>query len=148
MREILFRGKRIDNDQWIYGWLTSQHQRGAGGCTISHIQSNVFGVGEHQVSTQTIGQYTGFVDKKKRKIFEGDIVRQHYKVEYVGLKPPDDNIGIVLFVDGAFGVHGFQEKGLCSKSTQFFFQHSIEREVIGNVFDNAELVEELSKRAK
>lgn len=65
-REILFRGKRKDNKGWVYGDLNQNdvHNRISileHGCII------------HAVDPETIGQFTGLLDKEGNKIFEGDI---------------------------------------------------------------------------
>ena len=79
MRKIEFRGKRIDNGEWVYGFLLndemiidsdslegfSDYGKGRFGC---HVTS-------YRVSFETIGQYTGITDIINRKIYEGDIVR-------------------------------------------------------------------------
>ena len=52
MRDILFRGKRLDNGEWVYGFYC--------------------------VDPSTVGQYTGLKDKNGKRIFEGDIIRTHY----------------------------------------------------------------------
>ena len=93
MREILFRGKRLKDGEWVEGWVTSRFKKFFDGELLTRIQSNVFGGGLHLVDTETVGQYTGLTDKNGKNIFEGDIV-----------KIAESQIGFVVYECGAFGI--------------------------------------------
>ena len=119
MREILFRGKRVDNGEWLYGCY--YHCIGtAYGATF--IVVNDFGFIE--VIPHTVGQYTGLTDKNGVKIFEGDIVKN------------SRDVGLLYYKEknSAFTVKGW-EYG-------YWLWHDKEDiEVIGNIYDNPELLE-------
>lgn len=124
-RQILFRGKRLDNGEWIYGDL----QLGDG----DHIPMIGVVRGGHdpnyyQVEEATIGQFTGLRDKDSRPIYEGDIVMQR---GYSGVKPM-----VVRFEQGAFivGWHG----GSSTQTRPMLIQKR--SEVIGNVIDTPDLL--------
>lgn len=116
MREILFRGKRVDNSEWVEGFYLVLPT----GETV--ILSNK---GYAKVIPETIGQYTGLCDKNGNKIFEGDILLKGF--ENVSVKWNSNQCRWGIYSDG-YEICGFNE------STQGYF------EVIGNIHDNPELL--------
>lgn len=122
-REILFRGKRVDDGEWVYGDL---EHNGKG---------KKKWVNGDKIIPETVGQYTGLTDKNGEKIFEGDIVR-YETIARNGY----DGIYKVVFEDrngcGYFGI-AYSDIETC------FFCYSVpasQMEVIGNLYDNPELL--------
>lgn len=121
-REILFRGKRINNDEWVIGHLFKNWNRtfilwGMTGDVPDMIE----------VKPKTVGQYTGLTDKNDKKIFEGDVFAFPYKIskgkEKLAYYPVtyDDEVGIYQ----PFGDSG------CAINPKSV-------EIIGNVYDRKE----------
>ena len=123
MREILFRGKRKDNGEWVEGGIVSNYFVDGDVCILS-ARGEIF-----SVDPATVGQYTVMEDCTDRKIFEGDIM----KTAVSGLKR---HTGVVEFIDGSFGLK-------CTDGSAFFLCFVAGcYQVIGNIHDNPELLEE------
>lgn len=132
MREILFRGKRIDADIWMYGYYV----RYRGHHYILHIYDSDYGIDDGgylewiEVDPKTVCQYTGLTDKNGRKVFEGDIITipgsnkkglpAEVRYRKLDCSFDIDRVGYV-----PISLDGVNHWG----------------EVIGNVFDNPELIE-------
>jgi uncharacterized phage protein (TIGR01671 family) len=132
MREILFRGKRINNGEWMCGSLLKVTYDGN---TYNLIFADnflfVFGEAtamEHAcVDPETIGQFTGLTDKNGKKIFEGDIVEVIHEGVY-RCRWDEGNFEFGL-------TNGTESFGI-----GYISPHDIV--VIGNIHDNPELLEE------
>ena len=121
MREILFRGKRVDNGEWVYGYYFK------GSCYfIKERPSSTF-TSTFLVISSTVGQYTGLTDKNGNKIFEGDI----FHLGDINIKH------IVKWHDT--GLMG-KQAGASSYVGLSYWNERIE--IIGNIHDNSELLEE------
>jgi len=123
MREIEFRGKSVESGEWVY-------------CLISLTLSpdNIYiatqkdsRIDYAKVIPETIGQYTGLLDKNGVKIFEGDIV------SHEGLKK------LIRYFDGSFIAKPIAI-GSQSCHSLVNYDPALTFEVIGNIYDNPELI--------
>lgn len=132
-REILFRGKRIDNGEWVYGYFYEE-------CGATYIiedrqkETMLNRNTPNVIIPETIGQFTGLTDKNGVKVFEADVLSSKSPYRYY-----------VKYKDTAFYVYHCEIKdvdktpyrwGLLSR----FNELGIEVEVIGNIHDNPELL--------
>ena len=127
MREILFKGKRTDNSEWVCGWYAPLVCNDK---TVIPYIRNENGT-DKEVVPETVGQYTGLTDKNGKKIFEGDILhREIYWGWYVG------------YDNGAFRRIPLNDVQRVNWKLHTLHQEGLETwEVIGNIHDNPELVE-------
>lgn len=125
MREILFRGNRTNNGEWVqgypcrYGWTGKEKDY-----IISDYASALYTA---EIDPETVGQYTGLTDTNDNKIFEGDVVRYDYEEERGIVQWDNDTARFVI---------------TCSTFTvDFDSVYGEELEIVGNVYDNPELLE-------
>lgn len=143
MREILFRGKSTETNQWIYGGFHIWEKRQV--CALGNdrlkddeiscvITVNSFAdwnmprtMQAVEVIADTVGQYTGLTDRNGNKIFEGDIVN---------ILTENEEIGVIVYEDGGFFVHADKF------SIDIIYKiNGTDVEVIGNKYDNPKLME-------
>ena len=130
MREILFRGKRIDTGEWVYGDLVHSVDFGEDGL-FDIIQIWAKDADLPVVYPETIGQYTGFTDMNGVNIFTGDIV----EIEDDGRKIRRE----IVFSQGSFQFH--RSGGLAPMRYNLKDSNTFNGIIIGNVSDNPELIE-------
>lgn len=145
-REILFKAKRIDNGEWVEGCIVIDQSRlDIFKYRIQPIESGVLYA--PPIDPDTLCQYTGFTDKNGKKIWENDILR--YSYDYDGspfLKDGEEikyRVGAVFWSEwrGSWAVCGRGNKK-CTNNDVFKYNRNPNRaEVIGNIFDNPELLE-------
>lgn len=146
MKQILFRAKRIgridgfhyrsqyQNGDWVYGLITKQYPLEWQDKLYDEM-TDIYGVSGIEIDRETVGQFTGLCDKNGNEIFEGDIVKvttglEGYKSTY------HSTIHRVTY-----------DVCNCGVAVFYPFDNSdmVEVEVIGNIYDNHELLEEISK---
>lgn len=136
MREILFRGKDSITKSWVYGALVQQQDDPLREKTLIISYSN-YQYGDfseaviHEVDPETVGQYTGFVDKNSKKIFDGDIVSIYNSKAFLFAVAWNDNHYILKCT-----INGVSDNILN------VIESPEDVEVVGNIYDNSELIKE------
>ena len=139
IREIEFGGKRVDNGEWVYGYLAVCTD---GSCYIAtEVERNViryvkgkpscvFSRIEYEVDPKTVGQYTGVTDKDENKIFEGDLYRSD-----------SGYIFEVVYLESEACFAGVPTK---EPESWVFLEDVAGMERVGNKWDNPELLKEVN----
>lgn len=140
MRLIKFRGKRIDNGEWVYGAL----------CMSAKYAPYILWSGNDSVVIETpiidqdsIGEYTGLIDKNGKEIYEGDII--HLNDEEFALEHGN---GIVVFLEkdqggrpcGGLWYLEDADEYSNTENSLYDLWYQGELEIIGNIHDNPELL--------
>ena len=171
MREILFRGKRVDNGEWVEGYLY-EHEPALVGIVSENdvpepskwlIARTGFAdwnmprpVEFVEVDLSTVGQYTGLKDKNGKRIFEGDIIRYT-------LDSPDDptatenglkvrtgrifwsdwraSFAVTAGINGSASLNNDVARYVRGRQIYEYVRGANTVEVIGNVTDNPDLLE-------
>ena len=121
-REILFRGKRVDNGDWGYGYAVKGNDKKYQMFIAASIGVGFFtgGIIAYEVIPETVGQYTGLFDKNGKKIFEGDIVES-----------PHGTQGVVEWQNAECAF-------LVDIGDDWQTMDDCPYEVVGNIYDNEE----------
>lgn len=134
-REIRFRGKRIDNGEWVYGDLENPRIKDA---ALIHCYRNDGKYDrQHKVEIESVGQFTGVSDRNNREIYEGDIIKTKDRFGC------GDNIGYIAWLPQECGfviVWKKYDSRLGHRSRGGSYRCDPSLEIVGNLYDNPELV--------
>lgn len=158
MKEILFHAKRIDNNQWVEGFLSFIYTAGRNSNGFIHTdKAKIYSpedVRSHDVYTATVGQFTGKIGKNNKKIFQGDITEltlesgevRRFVVDIrtvtrtiVSHPDFDDETAKVEITGVVFLWKGYELFPCIDSSGASNVSRMV---VIGNIYDNPELIDE------
>ena len=129
MREILFRGKRADNGEWIEGFLVKKFDKW-------YIYDFDFLPYSSEITPETAGQYTGLTDKNGKNIFEGDIVKE-VSMRFITMEIEESIFAVEWWdFDSSYRLIRRFDNG--EQTT--ILTNCGDYEVIGNIHDNPELL--------
>lgn len=131
MREILFRGKRLDNGEWVEGDL--RHGGYVNNDSETYIMKSDYALHNIPVDPKTVCQFTGLTDKNGVKVWEGDIVRDCDEENEVFV--------VKYYAHSGYAAFDVEPEINCDCNGLSYLMELGSAEVIGNIFDNPELVE-------
>lgn len=129
MRDILFRGKRIDNGEWICG-LPYKAKYGGISAIVNADEERFL------IIPETIGQYTGLTDRNGTQIFEGDIVKENGDPEQYCTR-----------YEIRWNEAGFEQKDV-ELRYGYLLERGSDLEIVGNIHDNSELLPQRRRKDK
>lgn len=126
MREIKFRGKRLDNGEWIEGDLLRMNDH-----RFIFPDPAPEGIDKYEVDPATVGEYTGLKDRNGKEVYEGDVIKipeTDFNAEIIGRVLFDDDAYYIIPLRGGhlWGLHWSLRKH--------------DAKIIGNLHDNLELL--------
>lgn len=127
-REILFRAKRVDSSKWIEGYYVKYESHLNCDCYYGIVPTDAGGLYAVRINPETLCQYIGLKDKNGNRIWENDIIK--HKIS--------DTIGTVKWYQEDYV--GWCVDDIVIDEQQFTDEMWCECEVIGNIFDNPELL--------
>lgn len=144
-REILFRGKRLDNGEWVEGY----YMWSMGKSYITHVHCVMPSLSDpggeyfentHEIVPETVGQFTGLPDKNRNKIFDGDILKIQLPMGGFWGNVKTEKIGAVNY-EKNYGA--YEVRWQYSKNQHHVILNcdvAIEAEIISSIHDNPELL--------
>lgn len=133
MREILFRAKRMDNEKWVEGNYVEKYDLLGKRHLILYVDNYVRWKCV-EIVPETLCQFTGLYDKNGKKIWENDILMAHLDESY-----PED----ATYETVEWNVAGWVAHEANSTDRQYLDEFDLKHfEVVGNIFDNPELLQE------
>jgi uncharacterized phage protein (TIGR01671 family) len=134
MREILFKAKQVGGNEWVEGYYQKRHDfLGNEEHLIFHVDGRTAWE-QTEIVPETLCQFTGLCDKNGKRIWENDILMAHLDESY-----PED----ATYETVEWGVAGWVGHETGSTDKEYLNKFDLEHyEVVGNIFDNKELLQE------
>lgn len=141
-REIKYRGKSLDNREWLYGYLMPStkpqiHPNAKYSISVSTEILHSIDRYIYEVETETIGQFIGLKDCKGKYIYEGDIVRseKYNDIKHIVLYDEKSASFCAVCIDANMGT---ELETRCHITQEWIDKYP--KSIIGNIYDNPELL--------